>query len=521
MQKPRSDKRQIVWNTLTGWGYKVLKIGIALVTNPLLIAGLGREGYALITLLATLVSFSELTDLGLRPALGRELAEARSRQDAATYNRLVSSAMLAYGVLFLLLAAALWVATPALAGLMAGKKAALTHEAIWLIRTYGVFALAIAFARPGYSAVLASANRFDFRNQAETVFTVLNGAGLIAVLTFTNWGLGGWVAVAVATQAFNLVQIILYAHRAQPSLRVHFSLARFAELKRLYAFGSLLFVSQWAKKIKFDADPLLIAKYLSPAAVALYKPASSLMANVRPLLITFAGQLYPVTTKLFIDKNIPGIRALFLHASRYTLLMAVPVAVFFGCYSREVMDLWLGAVLAPAEITIAGNVLAGWALIELAVALEGSAWAVLFGMRKVQFIIWIEVVAALLNLAASWYLLAYSNLGVMAVVVPSVLIEGLIRPAYAWYAGHCTQLSGWQTISGVYTRPVVVGIGLLGTAYLFKQISLAYGWLPLGLHGAGIGLTYMVLVVTAGLTAHERSQIQAQIVRRLQRGKAK
>ena len=512
-----SVKRQIARNTLTGWGYKALKIGLALFTNPLLIAGLGKTGYAQITLLATLVGFSELTDLGVRPALGRELAEARAKGRTAEVNALVSSALAVYALLFLVLAGALIIATPALARLMVGGNATLTEEAIWLIRTYGVFALGVAFARPAYSAVLAAANRFDLRNQAESLFTLVQGIGVIGVLLFTNWGLLGWVAVSASAQAVNLAQIIWYAHRAEPGLRLRPTSVEVSQIKRLYAFGSLLFVSQWAKKLKFDADPLVIARFLGPAQVALYKPASSLMANIRPLLTTFAGQLYPVTTQLFADNETVRIQVLFLAASRYTLLMAMPVVIFFGFYGEEVMGLWLGKVLSPEDVHVAGLVLSGWALIELGVALEGSAWSVLFGLRRVRFVIWGEVLAALANLAASIWLVQATDWGVLAVVIPSVVIEVLFRPFYALYAARAAGLSPGKAMAGVYARPLAVGTLLSIVAIGLKMILPSQGWFWLSLNGLVVATSFIGLSLLIGITPSEKATITAQVRRRLRK----
>ncbi len=510
-----SVRRQILRNTLSGWGYKILKVALAIFSNPLLIAGLGKEGYALLALLATLIGFSELTDLGVRPALGRELAQARAEGNAAAFNRLVSSALAVYMGLFALLGTALVLATPTLARLMAGPGSPLTAEALLLLRTYGLFALAVAFVRPAFSAVLAAANRFDRRNQAESLFTLLQGLGIIATLSLTDWGLAGWVGVTVVAQLINLGQILYYAFRSQPGLRVGWAWVGMAEIRQLYAFGSLLFVSQWARKIKFDADPLVIARYLGPAQVALYKPPHSLMANVRPLLTTFAGQLYPVTTQLYAQGSLAQAQALFLAASRYTLLLALPVAAFFGGYGPEIMHLWLGRVLTPAEVALAGQVLAGWAFIELAVALEGSAWSVLFGQKKVRFVIWVEVVAALLNIGASVWLVQVTELGLLAVVLPSIALEAIIRPLYALRAAQANQMPLGSALRGLYARPLAVGLGLAALVIALRWALPTYGWLWLAAHGSVLGLAFAGLVWAIGMPPAERATIKQLIQRRL------
>jgi hypothetical protein len=195
--------------------------------------------------------------------------------------------------------------------------------------------------------------------------------------------------------------------------------------------------------------------------------------------------------------------------------MAIPVAVFFGLYSEEVMQLWLGAVLGPADIHIASQVLAGWALIELAVSLEGSAWAVLFGMRKVQFVIWIEVFAAILNIGASIWLIQVTDWGVLAVVLPSIVLEGLIRPIYALYAAQQAKLAASIVLSQVYLRPTLVGIGLAASTLGMRALLPSDGWFWLTLHGSLIGLIFLLLSIFLGITHTERQRIIGMLKSRL------
>ena len=498
-------RRQLILNTASSWGYRLLKVALAIFTGPVLIRELGKAGYGVLILFTALLSFTELADLGLRPALGRELAEARGRGDTVRFNTLFSTALLVYAGLFVAFAFLLLVFGGWFISAYAPAQMDVGALRILFI-PYGIFSLMLAFARPAFSAVLASANRFDLRNGIETIYTLVAGVGILLALGVWHTGLSGWVAVQVVALLGNMAMLVAAARRAAPGLAFRPGRASRAETAQLYGLGSALFLGQWAKKIKFDADPFVISSFLSAGVLAAYKPPASLMANVRPLLAAFAGQLYPLTTGMAARGEQAQVRRLFLAASRYTVLMAVPVLVGMAIYGEDIMQLWLGRVLGPADTHLAGQVLAGWGAIEFCVALEGASWAVLLGQKKVRFVTVVDICAALANILASILLIRYTNLGVMGVVWPTIVLEGLVRPLYAWRAGASCGATLPEIVRHIWAPSIWIALLLASAAFCLRSVLSSTGWL-LGAHVALLGAAYLLLGYGIGLEPAERKII--------------
>ncbi len=504
--------KQIFRNTISAWGYKILKAVLTFFLNPLLILEFGKEGYGLIVLFSTLIAFSDLADLGIRPALGRQLSEAASRKEYGIFNGLVNSALAVYATLWVLLSGILVLGTGWLVSIFTddGKLAA---DAESLFRYYGVFTLAVAFSRPAFSAVVAGMNRFDMRNYVEMIYTIISQVGVLAVLWLTDAGLWGWVLVNGVAQLVNVTMLARSANKVAPWLEISFKHTSMQVVKGLYGFGSMLFLQQWARRIKYDADPFVISYYLNPGALATYKPANSLMANIRPLLTSFAGQLYPVATGMHAKGEKAGMQRLFLSSTRYTLLLSIPMLVFFTVFGHEVMAAWLGRVLSPEDVETAGWVLIGWAVIEFAVSLEGASWSILFGMKKIRFPVFADLVVATLSVTCGILIVTQTDLGVKGLVLAPACLELVVRPMYQFYAARNLSLPMGQVLRESWLRPFGL-LAILGgfTFGLEKLLPATDVWLLL-VDLALVGTVFLILLWSIGLSGEERGMIRNKVLR--------
>ena len=66
-----SNLKQIAVNTISNWGAVGIQAAIGLYMVPFMIGELGKDGYGVTGIIAAIVGFSEIADLGLRTALNR------------------------------------------------------------------------------------------------------------------------------------------------------------------------------------------------------------------------------------------------------------------------------------------------------------------------------------------------------------------------------------------------------------------------------------------------------------------
>lgn len=104
--------QQIVGNMLSGWGLTLVRAVIALVIVPFLLHHLGVEGFGLIGLMMVIISFANVSELGLRGALGRELSEKNAKNDVVGFQSLSSTALVLHLVISILVSFLGWFLAP-------------------------------------------------------------------------------------------------------------------------------------------------------------------------------------------------------------------------------------------------------------------------------------------------------------------------------------------------------------------------------------------------------------------------
>ena len=509
-----SLKKQVAKNTLSAWGYKIIKAGLTFFINPLLILEFGREGYGLIILFTTLISFADLADFGVRPSLGRFVSEARAKSDTKAFNSYINSALLVYGGLWVVLSGLLLLGSGWFVRQFA-TEVQLQTEAALLFRYYGVFTLFIAFFRPVFSAIISGFGRFDVRNGIETVYTLLSGVGVLVVLYLFDLGLAGWVGINMVALMLNAAMLYRSAKKLAPYMAFGREYVSKAALKDLYGLGGLVFLSQWARRIKYDADPFIITRFMGPGAISTYKPGNSLMTNIKPLLDSFAGQLYPTTTDMHTRGDMSNLRKLFFTSSRYTIMLSIPMLVLFLAFGLDVMRIWMGGVLLPAEVRTAGFVLMGWAVIEFASSLEGAATPILFGMKKVRLLTFSYLVVAGLGLLTSIILIKTTSLGVLALLIGPAVLEFIIRPWYLWYAGRNVGAGFLEIVKEIYLPAGLLTLLAGGLAVAVRSAVVPSGLFLLLLDFALVGLGYLALAYAIGLRQPERAFIKDFVAKKL------
>jgi len=511
-----SLKKQVAKNTLSAWGYKIMKAGLTFFINPLLILEFGREGYGLIILFTTLISFADLADFGVRPSLGRFVAEAKAKGDAKAFNSYINSALVVYGGLWVLLSVLLLLCS----GWFVRQFATDLHlqsEAELLFRYYGVFTLFIAFFRPVFSAIISGFGRFDIRNGIETVYTLLSGVGVLVVLYLFDLGLLGWVVINMVALTLNATMLYRSAKKLAPYLAFGKAYISKEALKDLYGLGGLVFLSQWARRIKYDADPFIITRFIGPAAISTYKPGNSLMTNIKPLLDSFAGQLYPTTTDMHTRGDMSNLRKLFFTSSRYTIMLSIPMLVLFLAFGPDVMRIWMGGVLLPEEVRTAGFVLMGWAVIEFASSLEGAATPILFGMKKVRLLTFSYLVVAGLGLLTSIVLIKTTTLGVLALLIGPAVLEFIIRPWYLWYAGRNVGAGLLEIFKEIYLPGAILTLFAAALSLGVRLIIIPSNLFLLLLDFSLVGAGYLALAYLIGLGKTERAFIHGFVAKKLKR----
>lgn len=500
-----SGIRQIIINTLTGWVAIALKAGIAFMMVPFLLTRLGKDGYGLIGILGVLVGLSNIADLGLRSALGRELTEKVAVKDNQGFNELVTTSLLIYvsiGVSFCLLVSSM---APWLSVLFK-VPASLIDEAVTLIRIYATGSIMLSFITPVFTAVLSSYHRFDLINSVQIMVNLVFSLLIFIAVWFANNGLFAWVYVMLLNQLAILLLTCRFAGKSASFLEIRSRHVKLSSMKPLLKLGGVMYVLHLTKMLSEASDPLVISFFFGTAGVALYQPGCKLSQIARPVVTTMSSQLFPLTTRQHVQKEQGKMQQLLVLGTKYTLILGVFAVVVMIAIAYPLCRLWLSDSLG-AEWRVVAQVLIGWALADFTAYAMGSQWAVLLGMKRLNFLLWTMVPTAILNLLISIYLVGHTKLGIPGVLVATVLVGFIRRPVVGYYTARICGMRVRDYVTNAYVGPILVLVLLGACAFVLRLLICIDSWVMLIAFCLLVLLCWVFLTWVIALNRLERKMI--------------
>ena len=446
---------QIFTNTITAWIGTAASGLIGFLLVPLLLLRLGKEGYGLTNLVGTIIGLSALADLGLRGALSRQLTEHSARNDFRAYNELASSALAAFLVVGSACCAVCLSLAPQIATAF-NVSPRLMPVGIGLIRWYASATLILGFVGPVFSSTIIALGKYDRLNAAATAISLIRGVGLVVAVWWLHGSFASWALVGVGCSLLSVIANALIAYNLWPTLHLSPALVTPKALKPLFHLGSSLFAIQTGIVISTQSDPIVLSTFLGTGAVALYSPAASVVTLFRPAITAVSDQLSPFATVHHIAGEKDRLQSMLVTGTRITLLLAVLVFVLTTTFAYPVTHLWLSRSLGAEYATVA-NVLILWAATDLGMYAIGTPWAVLLAMKRMKLIVSTTVSLAFLNVAASVYLVGFTKLGVIGVVIPTVLQRLVTWLIIAPYTARLCGLSWGLYLKRAYLQPLAVG----------------------------------------------------------------
>jgi O-antigen/teichoic acid export membrane protein len=428
--------------------------GWAIVMNvafiPLYIEYLGMEAYGLVGVFAMLQSWLSLLDLGLTPAIGREMARhtAGAHDDREIRDLLRSVEVVAF-VVATALSIVLWAASHLVATRWLQVENLPLGVVANALAMMGVVA-GMRFIENMYRSGLAGLQRQVTLNVILVVSATLRGLGAVLILRFvspTIWAFFVWQGlVSVITLIW--LRLAVYRglgpspHAGRPSLSALGGIWRFAA--GTVAITALGFVLS-------QSDKVILSKLLSLETFAVYSLAYTIASGVRLLSQPVDLAVFPRLAQLHQTGDTASLAALYHKSTQANAVLLGSAGVFLAMFGRRVLEIWTGQ---PDLAAVAYPVIV---ILTLGMVLN----AIMNGPYYLQ-------------MAAGWTdLLVKTNVVMVIVFVPLIFLltreYHMMGAAVAWVLLNLTYL---VTVARLMHRRLLPGE--MGSWYL-RDLALPVG----------------------------------------------
>ena len=447
-------------------------LGLAVI--PLIIGTWGVTEFGLIVISRLLLpsGMMAVLDLGLSEVATQVIARAREHRNWAQASRQLAFLGVVSVALTLILSASIWLSTPLFVIVM--KVDAAHLETFTRIMHYTALANLIFVPALVWEGVVKGFERYNLLRVAEVTST----AGYVGLTFAASWAAAGFEVVAyiyLATLAARAVVIGIAAFVALRHKHVRL-LAWTQEIRQDILHRCLLLLQgKLMGGISGPFQPFLIGLLFGPKAVGTYDALVRLSRVSKVVVSLLTSALLPVASRL--DER--GSATSFQRLGDLGLVMmpmfVVPPLAATAILSPEIMNIWIGPLLAPYAFWMGLSFLVPICIQYVAIGsliflIRPEVQARLNRLIAIQLLIWAAVTAATLHLFAERALILGQVVGSIA-ILPLQLVA--LRDALDLDRKSFARVIGTQLVILVLASVFLATIA--GYIRLDSVLKLAFG----------------------------------------------
>jgi len=183
--------------------------------------------------------------------------------------------------------------------------------------------------------------------------------------------------------------------------------------------GSEFFILQLTGLIVFNSDNFVVAHYLGPVQVTPYSVTWKLVGYAAALQIIITPALWPAYAEAYVRGSFDWIRRTLNLVMLVTMGAAGAACTIFILWGKPIIRLWAGSAAVPDQTLILLMCL--WIMISTFMA---NTSTVLLATNNTRMLAWLSVLAAVLNLATSIWLV--QRIGSIGVILGTIGSYGVV-----------------------------------------------------------------------------------------------
>jgi len=497
--------RQLIRNVFTSWMGMVITLAVTFFFTPYLIGRLGQGQYGIWSLVFSLVAYMRLADVGMSQAISRFVSKYFASEDWDQLNQVVSSAARIYTLVSITIVAASAIIAFGVLHYFQISPEYLRIARITLVvigTNQAVTYLFIPFA------ALLPFHRADIVNYFEVAQLLLQ---TLAIIVLLELGLG-LIAMSLVVLGLNVLShLIRYWLRCRMFPKVRFSRAAITHEKtrELLAYGttSLLIVAAWI--VVFQTDNIVIGRFLSMEAVALFAVPAAIVTQLRNSINAIAVPIVPTISHIEAQQDEAQVMEIYHKSTRYLYYLCGFICITLIIYGGPFILLWVKEDFR-ASIQIL-HILIVPACIYLPQMVANS---VLFGVSRHKILLYIIASEGISNIILSVILV--KSMGIVGVAlgtaIPQVVIYLFIYPL-VFHRAMKSSVGRFYTIA--LRSSLLAVLFALPAAFGMKALLPPANWLHLIVDCVAVGAVVMVGFFWLVLERPDRERIVVKLSTKL------
>lgn len=438
----------------------IASVVITLLMTPIYLNSLGKHDYGIWELIAILIGYMGLLDLGLRSAVVRYCSVYLSKNDTEQTRRLYATALLYMSFMGLICFLLCWawsiLGTEALSP--SGKiEPKYSELLIWV--GLSVF---LAFVRNTSEGMIEGSQRYLIKNFLNLIIKTGIAAYLWTFLDEQS-GILLLIKVTVVGTALRILTYNVLLMIGTPAI-TPFASPTIKTFIQLIKFGSKSLINGIAYTIHNSSGTFLVGFLIAPAAVPLYSIPKSIVNYIYSFIETASNVLTPYFVELDKNNKKNEVVETYIFYSKVLVWFLTTAAIFIIVFGYQFISLWLPGQFDENTIQLLLYILIFNVVIE---RINPLALKLSSAKNKHAFFAKVRPFAAMLTLALSYILIVY--FGVIGACIATSLTAMIFTPLFARHSFSLISLSFRKYWSESLRPNLATGVVLFSLAFLIDN----------------------------------------------------
>lgn len=473
---------------------------VGLLYTPYMLRMMGQSEYGLYSLVASVIAYLTVLDLGFGNAIVRYTAKFRAEKKTEEQYEMFGMFFLLYlviGIIAFGIGLGLYFNVDTLFG---NTMTAVELDRARIMMLLLVANLAFTFPMSIWGSIIQAYEDFVFQKSLNIIRIILNTAVMICLLLF------GYKAVAmvVVQTIFNVLTLVLNFIYCRKKLNIHISF-RFKHfhwdfLKEVAIYSFWIFLNAIMDRVYWSTGQFVLGAMVGTAAVAVFAIAIQLEGMYMQFSTAISSVFLPkVTAMVATNRSRKEISDLFIRTGRIQYIVLAYILSGFIIFGRQFIELWAGAGYSDAYM------ISLLFFIPLTVPLiQNLGITILQARNEMKFRSVLYIIIALVSLAMQIVLTRYFGGIGCAMGVSGALVVGqiLIMNVYYRRRQDLDIKTFWKEISKMSIIPIVL---IFSSMLVIRHFFALDSWGKLILGIAAFTLVYIPLFFRFSMTDEERN----------------
>lgn len=473
---------------------------VQLVYTPFLVFKLGQSEYGLYSLVASIIGYLTVLDLGFGNAIIVHTAKYRVTGETDKEKTLHGMFKIIYFVIGIV-AAIVGVVMASNAGVFFGESMSSEDihkmKIMLLILSLNLF---LTFAFSIYNSIITASESFVFQKGLTIVGTIAKPLLMIPILFMGFKSIALCIVITVVNVAILMANYVYCKKRLKVSVKFRGFDTKL--LKVVFGYSFWIFLTQIVDQVNWQADQFILGAVSGTIAVSIYAAAAQINLMFVNLSTAISNVMLPKMTKMVAQKaTSKELTDEMIKAGRIQFIVVFLVMSGFVLIGKDFMKAWLGdgfedsylvtlLLIIPATLPLTQNL--GLAIVQ--------------AMNKYKFKAITTVVMAVLNVIISVFLAkTYGAAGAAFGTSIAIVYNIILMNIYYKRAIKLEVARFWKDIVLMLVKSTIPAAAMAVLIY----VTGLQGWTAILSYGTFYVILYLVYVYCFILNRYEKSLLEA------------